>query len=90
MDMQLAGMVDTLKSLVDQVNSSTSSSSFGGVGGGRGDAGSDSNARKIVRILNAHHHSLTWLEETSKTMLQDAADVGRRLGVPSDAALLPP
>ncbi|CAM9818117.1 unnamed protein product [Ectocarpus fasciculatus] len=88
-DMQLAGMVDTLKSLVDQVNSSTSSSSFGGVGG-RGDAGGDSNARKIVRILNAHHHSLTWLEETSKTMLQDAADVGRRLGMPSDAALLPP
>ncbi|CAM9867551.1 unnamed protein product [Ectocarpus sp. 6 AP-2014] len=88
-DMQLAGMVDTLKSLVDQVNSSTSSSSFGAVGG-RGETGGDSNARKIVRILNAHHHSLTWLEETSKTMLQDAADVGRRLGMPSDAALLPP
>lgn len=96
-DMQLASMVETLKSLVDQVNSSSSSSSSfggggsgGGGGGGRGDAGSDGNARKIVRILNAHHHSLAWLEESSKRMLLDASEVGRRLGMPSDAALMPP
>ncbi|CAM9590890.1 unnamed protein product [Hapterophycus canaliculatus] len=88
--MQLAGMVETLKSLVDQVNSSSASSSSFGGGGGRGDAGGDSNARKIVRILNAHHHSLAWLEESSKRMLLDAADVGRRMGMPSDAALMPP
>lgn len=93
--MQLASMVETLKSLVDQINSSSSSSSsFGGGGGGGsrggGDAGGDGNARKIVRILNAHHHSLAWLEETSKRMLMDASEVGRRLGMPADAALMPP
>lgn len=90
-DMQLAGMVETLKSLVDQVNSSSSSPfAGGGGGGGGGDAGGDSNARKIVRILNAHHHSLAWLEDSSKRMLLDASDVSRRLGMPSDAALMPP
>lgn len=94
-DMQLAGMVETLKSLVDQVNASSSSSFAGGSGaGGAGSegsgAGGDGNARKIVRILNAHHHSLAWLEESSKRMLLDASDVGRRMGMPSDAVLMPP
>lgn len=90
--MQLASMVETLKSLVDQVNSSSSSSTFAGSGGGggRGDAGGDGNARKIVRILNAHHHSLAWLEEKSKEMMLDASEIGRRMGMPSDAALMPP
>lgn len=85
-------MVETLKSLVEQVNSSSSSSTFAGgsSGGGRGDAGGNGNARKIVRILNAHHHSLAWLEESSKRMLLDASDIGRRMGMPSDAALMPP
>lgn len=91
-DMQLAGMVETLKSLVSQVNSSSSSpfAGGGGGGGGGGDAGGDSNARKIVRILNAHHHSLAWLEDSSKKMLLDASDVSRRMGMSSDAALMPP
>lgn len=87
--MQLASMVETLKSLVDQVNSSSSSSTFAG-GSGRGDSGGDGNARKIVRILNAHHHSLAWLEEESKRMMLDASEIGRRMGMPSDAALMPP
>lgn len=84
--MQLAGTVETLKSLVDQVNASSSWNLPGGGSSG----GGDSNARKIVRILNAHHHSLAWLEESSKRMLLDASDVSRRMGFPSDAALLPP
>lgn len=91
-DMQLAGMVETLKSLVDQVNASSSQFS-GGVGGGRGGGDGDGigdNARKIVRILNAHHHSLAWLEESAKTMITDAGDIARRMGLPSDAALMPP
>ena len=78
--------MDTLKSLVDQVNAS-SSSNFAGGGGG---AGVDSNARKIVRILNAHHHSLAWLEESSKKMLVDTSTVRRQMGLPCDAALMPP
>lgn len=85
--MQLAGMVDTLKALVDQINASSMSRESGA-----GAAGDNNNARKIVRILNAHHHSLAWLEETSKKMLADASQVGQRMGLPSaaDAALIPP
>lgn len=92
-DMQLAGMVETLKSLVDQVNASSSSQLGGGGAGGRGSGGEGGgdNARKIVRILNAHHHSLAWLEENARKMVTDAADVSRRLGVTPDAGvLLPP
>lgn len=88
-DMQLAGMVETLKSLVDQVNAS--SSSVGGGGQGVDGGGGGDNARKIVRILNAHHHSLAWLEDSARRMITDAADVSRRMGLFSDAgALLPP
>lgn len=90
--MQLAGMVETLKSLVDQVNASSSSQLGGGGGAGaRGRDGGGDNARKIVRILNAHHHSLAWLEESARRMVTDAADVGRKMGVSSDiGALMPP
>lgn len=76
-------MVDTLKCLVDQVNASSSSHLSGG-------DRTDSNTRKIVRILNAHHHSLAWLEESSKNMLMNVSDARRRMGVPYDAVLTPP
>lgn len=66
-DRDLAGMLETLKSVVGSLNSAFVRSEEGGSAG------------QIVKILNAHNSSLNWLEASAKKAEQELNTVTRQL-----------
>ncbi len=71
---QLSTMLGTLKGLVQSLNDNLDGSNE------HGEAGDGSGAvAKILKIINAHHQSLQWLETNAMKVEVELAAVSRQL-----------
>lgn len=68
-DARLTGLQHSLTTLVGDLNMATERSMISGKeNGGVG---------QIVQLLNSHHETLVWLENTTKSLERDLAVIGR-------------
>jgi len=67
-DQKLGAMLNTLNSLAKDLNANFENQM------------DESNpVSRILKILNAHHQSLSWLESNSKALDQEVATLGRQM-----------
>ncbi|CAM9737055.1 unnamed protein product [Chrysoparadoxa australica] len=68
LDQQLTTMLGTLRDVVKGLNESFSAQSD-----------SSSTVVKIIKVLNAHHHSLSWLETSAKKLQVEVGSASREM-----------
>ena len=78
-DARLTGLQYSLNTLVGDLNAATErATASGSIAGSSGADGKES-VGQIVQLLNTHHQTLVWLENTCRSLEGDLNVIGRAL-----------